>query len=578
MKKKRIGLILSCIMLLAFSSMSQNSNYPVKKINGIQYYVYKVQPSEGLMAIERKFEVPIDEISKINPEVKNGLKVGQEILIPIPSKHISNEVSTFEHKVEKKQTLFAISHKYNVSQEDLQKLNPDLKNGLREGMILNIPDSDKIKKQKEVEKKKISSSTLITHKVLPKETLLSICKQYNVDMKDVIRLNPGAETKLNVGTELIISAKPIQKSPADNAVKTTVQEIKKVTVEQFTETHHIKIAFLLPFMIEQTKKEPVLERFQNFYAGALLAIKLAKEKGISFDIYTYDTDKTEEKVSELLNDPELKTVDLIIGPAFSNQVSLVANFAKENKINTLIPFSSKVSDIESNPYLFQFNPGTDAEMKFLCEQLNGKLKNMSVVFAEIPDVSPSDEGKIKEEAMKAELNKLKKPYKVIDLGASSNLSWTSSLKKGVKNLIIVDTDKYPVFNPHVNKLVSIASEYDIVLIEPFSWRTQIGNKVPSVFISPFISDMNESLTADYNAKFDQYFGKDVSNDSPRYDMLGYDLTNYFINYISRYGSKFTSKLGGLNSIPFLQSQPLFERASSKTGFINQRLYLGDNVE
>jgi len=233
-------------MLLAFSSMSQNSNYPVKKINGIQYYVYKVQPSEGLMAIERKFEVPIDEISKINPEVKNGLKVGQEILIPIPSKHISNEVSTFEHKVEKKQTLFAISHKYNVSQEDLQKLNPDLKNGLREGMILNIPDSDKIKKQKEVEKKKISSSTLITHKVLPKETLLSICKQYNVDMKDVIRLNPGAETKLNVGTELIISAKPIQKSPADNAVKTTVQEIKKVTVEQFTETHHIKIAFLLP--------------------------------------------------------------------------------------------------------------------------------------------------------------------------------------------------------------------------------------------------------------------------------------------------------------------------------------------
>jgi LysM repeat protein len=577
MKKKRIGLILSCITILALSAISQTNNYPVKKINGIQYYVYKVQPSEGLMAIERKFEVTIDEISKVNPEVKNGLKVGQEILIPVQEKHISNNTPTIQYKVEKKQTLFAISNKYNVSQEDLQKLNPDLKNGLREGMILNIPDSNKIKTQKEVEKKKNPSSTLTIHKVQSKETLLSICKLYNVDIKDVIKLNPGVETKLNVGYELIISAKPIQKSTAENTTKTT-QEIKKVTVEQFTETRHIKIAFLLPFMIEQPKKDAVLERFQNFYAGALLAIKLAKEKGISFDIYAYDTDKTEDKVSELLNNSELKTVDLIIGPAFSNQVSLVANFAKENKINTLIPFTAKVSDIDSNPYLFQFNPGTDAELKYLTEQLNGKLKTMNLILGEIPDVSPMDDGKIREEAMKVELNRQKKSFKVVDLGSPGNLNWSSSLKKGVKNLIVVDTDKYPIFIPYLNNFTSAASEYDITLFEPYSWRTQIGKKIQSLFISPFIGNMNDQLTADYNSKFDQYFGKDVSNDSPRYDILGYDLTNYFVAYINRYGSKFASKMGTLNTIPALQSQPQFERASSNTGFINQRLYLGENVE
>lgn len=599
MKKKLFSLMLTGFILLSFATVGQKDNYPIKKIKGIEYYVYTVQASEGLLAIGRKFEISPEEISKLNPEIQNGLKAGQEILIQIQKKSTKKTESKsnldfIQHKVEKKQTLFAISHKYSVSQEDIKKFNPNIKTGLSEGMILNIPDSTKIKKQKEAEKHQtfktkttfsIEKQQLITHKVKKTETLFSICKQYNVDINEVIRLNPGSETKISVGSELkiptnsdISKQKEQNKENVENSLKSTVdinKYVEKPNKTQYAGNKNIRIAFLLPFMLDQAKKELALERFQNFYAGALLAIQSAKEKGISFEIYTYDTDKTEEKMTEVLNNSELKTMDLIIGPAFSNQVDLVANFAKESKIKTLIPFTSKVPDIENNPYLFQFNPGSDTELKYMFELINGKLKNIHFVFAEVQGVSPLDDGKIREESLKIELARQRKSFGIIELGSSENINFSSELKKGEKNLIIFDTDKYSNVNAYIKALLSTSSEYEIVLFEQYSWNSQIEKKPESIYISPFISNLNEQLVDEYNTRFDQFFGKDVTNDSPRYDILGYDLTNYFITYINRFGSKFDTKIGSVHSIPGIQSQPLFERISNESGFINQRVYLSE---
>ena len=62
-----------------------------------------------------------------------------------------------------------------------------------------------------------------------------------------------------------------------------------------------KVAFLLPFMLNQNSNTSGSERFVEFYTGALLAAYTAKEKGISLEITTYDTEKTVEKL-----DPTIK--------------------------------------------------------------------------------------------------------------------------------------------------------------------------------------------------------------------------------------------------------------------------------
>ena len=146
MKTKLFGYLLALLLLISFSGFGQPKDYPVKKINGVEYYQYTVQASEGLFAIGRKFEISPDEISKANPEIKNGLKAGQLLLIPVQKKNQKNSFSEanskpefIEHTVLKKQTLFAISHKYNVNQDDIKKYNPEIEKGLQEGMVLKIP-------------------------------------------------------------------------------------------------------------------------------------------------------------------------------------------------------------------------------------------------------------------------------------------------------------------------------------------------------------------------------------------------------------------------------------------------------
>jgi len=601
MKKQLFLYIFVGFLLITFQSFGQPTNYSTKKINGIEYYQYTVKVSEGLFAIGRKFNVSPDDITKANPEIASGLKSGQQLLIPVKknaaiqnSSKKKPKLEFTEHKVEKKQTLFAISHKYGVSQEDIRKYNPEIETGLHEGMSLRIPKLPKEEPKQEVEKaapeqvqktviqeRKTEQKSIITHIVEPDETLYSISRRYKVEVADLVALNPASAVKLTIGTELKVPAKegtlPTQKKETVTNTPKQTFDINSLLSNNLTASSSnknkvIRIAFLLPFMLDQDKKDASVDRFVDFYAGALLAIKAAKQKGISMEIYTYDTEKSEDKLNEVLFNSELKTMDLIIGPAFTNQVSLIGDFAKENRISTLIPFSSKVSDIESNPYLFQFNPGNETELNVATELFSGKYKNMHIIFAEIPGISSLDEGKIWADDLKKELKRANKSYSTFQLSTSDVADFGSVLKSDGKSLIIFNTDKFAYVSPFLAPLQAASSQYSVVLLEKYSWKNQTEKLPNGLYFSPFNTTINTEKLEQYNKEFTHYFGKAISKELPRFDLLGYDLSSYFISLINKYGNKFTNKIGSYNFSGGLQSKPHFERISNSSGFVNQQVY------
>jgi len=602
MKKQLFTLIFTFCIISFGTIFSQNSQYPKTKIDGTEYYIYTVQEGEGLFGVARKFEVSLDELKNINPGTENGLKAGQQMFVPIKKETTKNTNQTSSkaanlrqeytlHKVENKQTLFAISKKYKVRQEDIIKANPEVSKGLTEGMTLRIPktNSDKsnwVSEQnivKAVKKVNNTKSELNIHIVKEDETLYSISRLYDVAVVDIVRLNPESSKKLSIGSEL--------KIPSSNQVDTkknneSANSKSEVVVKKYADnyalekngsnTKIVKIAFLLPFMLDEEKQDPSDKRFIDFYSGALIAINKAKLRGISCEIFTFDTGKSEQKITEVLANPELKDMDLIIGPAFSNQISLVADFAKENKVNTLIPFSSKVYDIENNPYLFQFNPGVEAEFNFSANLLTNKYLKNNIVFAELPGISSSDEGRIWSDALKKELGKKHKTFSEIELITSDNVDFKSVLKKNEKNLVIFNTDKYAYMSPFIAPLRSCTDQYEITLFEQYNWKNQHEKMPSSIYVSPFMSKYNPKELGDFNRLYTRLFKNDVSVDSPRFDLLGYDLSNYFISIIHRYGNKFIDKIGNISITNGIQSQPRFERISNESGFINQRLYLSED--
>lgn len=596
MRKNFIRFLL--ILTILAGVVNAQDSVSIKKVKGVDYYSYTVQQGEGLYSISKRFGVSQADINNLNPQIHDGLQAGQEIIIPIAKK--INEIKktdkqstskgtevkpatttpdyTFiSHVVQKKQTVFAICKKYNIFQDDLLQFNPQVKNGLQEGMTLKIPVISK-KAEKEAQKQKketidISStkqSETEKHTVQQGETLYSIARENNVSVDELTKLNPEAASNLKTGSEILIPRKKAaQKAESENS-STPVLKYKKYNQQP------LKIAFLLPYMTNSDKQDSGNDRFVDFYAGALLAINEAKQKGISFEIYAYDTEKSEDKISEVLtnNKASLSSADLIIGPAYSNQVQFVSDFARENKINTVIPFSSKVYDISYNPYLFQFNPSNEISVDFMADHIESQYRNAKILFLNLPDVSITDDGydfslnlqrKLTEKKISFEEKEMDSPDQIQNLITSNK-----------KTLIIFNTDKYSMAGNYMKAIGNYASDDKITVYTQYSWPAIKSKSYKTISVSPFKSLKNEAGYNNYQQLFAQYFDWSPSSVNPRFDLLGYDIMNFFINQIVNSGAQFNME-PKLQALPGIQSQIKFERLNNESGYMNRQLYISTST-
>ncbi|MFL5763375.1 MAG: LysM peptidoglycan-binding domain-containing protein [Bacteroidia bacterium] len=113
-------------------------------INGVKYYLHTVEKGQTLFAIAKFYKREVNDIVIDNPEAIDGIKPGQILRIQIEKKNASslseNDTSSFIlHKVEKGQTLYSISKQYGASIDKLKAMNPELKDGLKVGQSLKIP-------------------------------------------------------------------------------------------------------------------------------------------------------------------------------------------------------------------------------------------------------------------------------------------------------------------------------------------------------------------------------------------------------------------------------------------------------
>ena len=104
--------------------------------------MHLVQKGETIFSLVRQFGVTEDEFYIANPNVQTeGLKVGTFVTIPKKgaTKAVIHQDGYIEHTVKQGETIYSITKLYKVSFADLLKLNPELSEGLKTGMVLKIP-------------------------------------------------------------------------------------------------------------------------------------------------------------------------------------------------------------------------------------------------------------------------------------------------------------------------------------------------------------------------------------------------------------------------------------------------------
>lgn len=127
------------------------------------------------------------------------------------------QVKTITHKVEKGETIVQIAQKYNVTPYDIYQLNPDAQAGLKPKSVLLIPIVS-IKQALTVPTK--TSNDVVSHQVLPKETLYGIEKKYGVSDEALKQANPFLEKDgLQIGQTIIIPSNKIKKNTTETSEK-----------------------------------------------------------------------------------------------------------------------------------------------------------------------------------------------------------------------------------------------------------------------------------------------------------------------------------------------------------------------
>lgn len=150
----------------------------------------------------------------------------------------------------------------------------------------------------------------------------------------------------------------------------------------------IRVALIMPFLAATLDPSPVKKRNQiilEMYQGMKLAADSLSHSGIQISLLAYDNERSLDATRKILREPELKHVDLVVGPFFQEEARPVMEFSVSNRINLVVnPLSNSSELVKNNSNSFLFQPSYETIGKSSAEIAANysKKKNCFVYYGD----------------------------------------------------------------------------------------------------------------------------------------------------------------------------------------------------
>lgn len=546
----------------------------VSTIAGIKYYLHTVEKGQTLFAIAKSYDLILNDIIIENPEAINGIKPGQvlkipfnkakkSVLVPLPEK-----TNYLLHKVESGQTLYSIAKQYDVSIETIKTFNPELKDGLKGGQTLKIPllkrkpESGIITKNNEKPAESGTITKAITKTILkPIPTIDSTLMMGPADSSTTYlyenksRLDSLATSTINYSGKFKDEYKIAFFLPfhADEANEINVESIIKGD-EQLPNKSSIAL---------------------QFYEGAILAIDSLKKQKLNAKIFVYDIDDRDSlNISNILKKPELSEMDLMIGPLYGSSFIPVAKFAKEHTIPIVSPFTQINKILFNNPYVCKVLPSSSLQVDQMAHFVVDTFQAQNIILVnngnskEVPfyNIFKSTANKALIKAGYKVADSLKE--------AKSLAAIESMLNPAKVNVIVLPSNNQSYVSEFISKLNTMRDKNKIVLFGLQSWinydnldfeyLNNLAVHIPSNNYIDYQNPATQNFIKNYRQKF---------NTEPEiYAYQGFDITCYFISSLQKYGSGFLKNIVD-NKYPGIETNFNFMQYPSGSGFENKFVYI-----
>jgi LysM repeat protein len=194
--------------LLLFAGLSffnpQQDSIGIETINGKTFIIHKVGERETLYAISRRYNVTVTQILEVNPTADAGLEINQILKVPyIPKpKQVAGGIT---HKVAEKETLYSLSKQYNITIEEIKEWNNLKESALSVGQVLSIRKVNTVTSTYPIPPVVEYKSQRTVHTVAAKETLYSIARQYGISVPQLKEWNALTSEELKIGQNLFVA-------------------------------------------------------------------------------------------------------------------------------------------------------------------------------------------------------------------------------------------------------------------------------------------------------------------------------------------------------------------------------------
>ncbi len=562
--------------------------------NTYGHFLHTVTKGQSLYSISSMYNVPISDIVKLNPGSDERIKVGQALKIP----QTSAENQVVFHTIQAGETLYKLSVKHGVSVERICRANPGLSvKNFRVGQVIAIPPKSKATSEVTTQTPAPAPQVQTTpseplkpkcrdmHKIQRKETVYSISRMYGITEEELMAANPEIKNKkLKKGKFLCIPY--AQKKVVETPKAPTQQEDSTLTDAQLFDKNKkeskkiatIKAAIVLPFNTDGTGTKDEQVRMVEYYEGFLMAVDSLKEKGVSIDLYTYDSGKTIASVKQILNKPEMKTMDIIFGPAHADQVKPMAEFAEKNNLRLVVPFTSKGDDVFNNPSVYQINTPQSYLYSEVYEHYLRKFPDAHVVFLDANTGHTDKADFIK--GLKEELKNRQMTFKELkgeDINPEGMKLVVDSLRE---NVIIPTSGRNVALIKILPQLIVTSREHPNYNMKMFGypeWQTYTDDHLASFFeldtyfYSSFYTNNLFPEAIQFTNAYRKWYSKDMANTFPKYGMLGFDTAYFFLLGLHKYGSNFEDHMNQMMITP-IQTGFKFDRVNNWGGFINRKVF------
>lgn len=282
-----------------------------------------VKAGETVFSLTKAYNISEEALVSLNPQLKSGLKAGDIIRVPKKNNQQEEITPPGMYKVLKNETVYSLSNKFDISEDDFYIANPAVQTeGLKEGAYVNIPQKGK--------SNSVIRDGVIEHRVRQGETIYSLTRLYNTELYELLAQNPDLNDGLKAGMTLII---PLPKNA--NIIKIKDRIFKRKVDDE------INIALLLPFHLDNPSGNKTEKQISgDLLIGAKMGLEAAAKKGKKIKLTVMDSDSQPESVDNLIAKYDFSEYDAVIGPLYASNFKYLNTILNGSGIAMISPLSN----------------------------------------------------------------------------------------------------------------------------------------------------------------------------------------------------------------------------------------------